>query len=175
MEKTKICKIQDCEKSAHWRDWGKRDWCPMHYRRWHRYGDPNVCKYAPDGDGCISEGYKIITVEGKYMFEHRYIMEQHLGRKLKRSEIIHHRNENGLDNRIENLKLTNQVWHAKHHGKKRYAHLQKPCAQCGKLCRRTSWQEKRNKYSFCSRICSDVARRIGGINHIKSYNVTLRP
>jgi hypothetical protein len=60
--------------------------------------------------------YRRIRLSGKSTKdEHRIIMEQHLGRKLCKDEVIHHINGNGKDNRIENLQLMTRSGHTKLH------------------------------------------------------------
>jgi len=59
--------------------------------------------------------YIAIRSEGRYYPEHRYNMEQYLGRKLSRWEEVHHINGNKQDNRIENLQIMSKSDHAKLH------------------------------------------------------------
>jgi len=64
--------------------------------------------------------YKYLAINNKLMAQHRYVLEQHLNRKLKTSELVHHLNKNGFDNNIDNLTLTTRHEHMKIHspGKK---------------------------------------------------------
>ena len=45
----------------------------------------------------------------------RYLMEQHLGRKLDRLEIVHHKDGDSLNNNIENLEIVDHSTHAIKH------------------------------------------------------------
>lgn len=51
------------------------------------------------------------TDEGKYVGEHRLIMQGHIGRQLDSSEHVHHINGNRSDNRIKNLVLLSRSDH----------------------------------------------------------------
>ncbi len=56
-------------------------------------------------------GYVYLSVPSRVtgvkhaVLEHRYVMEQHIGRKLRPEETVHHINGNRQDNRIDNLEL----------------------------------------------------------------------
>ena len=74
----------------------------------------------------MNNSYKLIWINGKCVYYHRYIMEQHLGRKLTKDEQVHHINGNKLDNRLENLELVNIKKHCSIHSKERIANGFRP-------------------------------------------------
>lgn len=95
------CKV--CNKLAKY-----RGYCGPHYRRYLKYGDPlvgNKLKGVGWSKYTNRKGYVELSLGDIKIHEHRYVMEQHLGRKLVQGENVHHINGVKDDNRIENLEL----------------------------------------------------------------------
>ena len=65
----------------------------------------------------MARRYNQIDIDGKYVLEHRYVMEQYLGRKLLLNEYVHHINGDTFDNRIENLMVVTPEEHGILHSK----------------------------------------------------------
>lgn len=80
--------------------------------------------YVPDHPGRMKSGsYK------NWEYEHRYVMEMELGRLLESHEIVHHLNDDRLDNRPENLVVMTRREHAALH----YGNWPvNTCPTCGK-------------------------------------------
>lgn len=53
-----------------------------------------------------------------YVYEHRVIAEQIIGRRLEPGEIVHHKNGKRWDNRVENLEVMDKREHSKLHGQR---------------------------------------------------------
>jgi hypothetical protein len=105
--------------------------------------------------------YKTVKRGGKTVLLHRWMMEQHLGRKLRRDEEVHHKNEDRWDNRIENFELkTTKSHQAIHHPP--IHPVEKTCAIC--TAKFTPHKTKRKRQQTCSWTCRNaliVVRRYG--------------
>jgi len=102
----KICRIHGCNNVLKMAD---GQVCCSHRMRMFRHGSYDISPNWPNlkkGQALITPlGYLRININGERMLHHRYIMEQHLRRKLKSNERIHHINGNKTDNKIDNLEL----------------------------------------------------------------------
>jgi len=75
------------------------------------------------GTYVTSNGYRLVLhpdhpdADAKgYIFEHRFVMSEVLGRLLSETEIVHHRDGDKLNNAPENLEIIDRSSHAILHG-----------------------------------------------------------
>lgn len=63
-----------------------------------------------------TEGYRVLcSNRDEKIQEHRYVMEQKLGRRLTSEEIVHHKDGNKLNNDPDNLEIMTRSEHMTHH------------------------------------------------------------
>jgi hypothetical protein len=101
----KTCAVEGCDRTPK-----ALGWCSMHYHRWQRTGDA-AGKWGAQprqSQGYITtDGYKMSPARRnkRPILEHRLVMEQIIGRPLRRFEEPHHKNGLRDDNRPDNLEL----------------------------------------------------------------------
>ena len=106
---------------------------------------------------------RLINRNGKKVRTHRWLFEQHIGRKLLPSEQVHHINGNPLDNHIKNLEILDVKTHMCLH-KQKYPDI-KVCCVCGNEFIVNPRKRKRNK--CCSFECAQSMRMTG----LRKFNV----
>lgn len=76
-----------------------------------KYCSLECCIPTKRGEAMSTDGYFIIN----HKKVHRIIMEEHIGRRLKSSEIVHHKDFNKLNNDISNLQIVTRAEHNRIH------------------------------------------------------------
>ena len=122
--------------------------CSLHWNRQYKKKPMNGPPYY--ARGWLLHGYRwISTPDGREMLEHRYFMEQHLGRRLHVDECVHHKDGNKTNNDLRNLEVVDRTRHTSLHqyegGRRRPA----ICPECGQPFMRLAYAPNRT----CSQRC----------------------
>ena len=117
-----------------------RKMCSLHYKRWQVHGDPRTGKpRAKAGVGHIDRnGYHKRCINAKATPVHREIAEKMTGIKLPKGSIVHHVDENRLNNDPSNLVICQDIaYHCLLHARMRAFKATgdptaRPCCRCGR-------------------------------------------
>ena len=114
------------------------------------------------------EDYPGKKYRNKYCYEHQLVYWLNNSKLVPNGYLIHHKNENKHDNRIENLELLSVVYHSKLHSP-----IIKPitlnCSNCKK-----EFEIKRHFYNYklkCGQKEFFCSRRCIGLYNYRSRNI----
>lgn len=88
-----------------------------------------------------------------YVFEHIVVIENKLGRKLRKNEQVHHIDGDKTNNDPRNLMALKAGQHSSVTGDERRAANVIPCNHCGRPVYKKPFEQRKNKNSYCSRRC----------------------
>jgi hypothetical protein len=102
------------------------------------------------------EGWPGKKYRDRYCYEHHLVWWRSTGELIGDDEILHHKNGNKRDNRLENLKKVLRAAHtAKHNRIRGRAAVVLRCFWCGKKFEKRAceyeWARKRQSMFFCCR------------------------
>lgn len=80
-----------------------------------------VCVYCPNHPSADKRGY---------VYEHRLVMEQHIGRYLLSTEDVHHKDKNRQNNHFDNLLLLDRREHHRLHRSEQISRVINKSPQC---------------------------------------------
>lgn len=103
------------------------------------------------------EEYPGKTYYNNYCYKHRLKWWEEKGKLPSEDEVVHHKNGDKTDNRIENLEIMKNSEHTVHHHSSGRTKVKLECPECGESFvreRRQTHLVKGGDKTFCSRECS---------------------
>lgn len=141
----------------------KRKWTK---KQWKMEGNP----HWKGGIKKNSHGYRLIYLgDGKYQGEHVLIAEKALGKPLPRGAIVHHHDENRINNHNSNLVICQDIsYHMLIHARMRIMKaggnpdLHKICCDCGEMKSMDDFHKSKSEFNGLAsrcRPCKAISRQ----------------